>query len=97
MPADSCELGTHLHGDYMEPEARFPGPDYSGCDPVEMQCECTELALLFHPYEQQQVKEELHTLKDSLLFLSIVWAIVFLIMGLYMRFKYKDKFDDLDK
>jgi hypothetical protein len=36
-------------------------------------------------------------MKDSLLFLSIIWAIVFLIMGLYMRFKYKDKFDDLDK
>jgi len=36
-------------------------------------------------------------MKESLLFLSIIWAIVFLIMGLYMRFKYKDKFDDLDK
>jgi hypothetical protein len=34
-----CELGTHLHGEYIEPEARFPGPDFSGCDPQDMQCQ----------------------------------------------------------
>jgi hypothetical protein len=42
LPTDSCELGAHLHGDYMEPEARYPGPDYSGCNPGEMQCDYPE-------------------------------------------------------
>gem|GEM_PF-1228333 len=36
-------------------------------------------------------------MKDSLIFLAIVWAIVFIIMGLYLRFKYKDRFDELDE
>tara|TARA_B000000557_G_C20472810_1_gene316185 strand:+ start:284 stop:403 length:120 start_codon:yes stop_codon:yes gene_type:complete len=35
-------------------------------------------------------------MKDSLIFLSIIWAIVFAFMGIYLRFKYKDKFDELD-
>jgi len=33
-----CELGTHLHGEYIAPNATFSGPDFSGCDPSEMQC-----------------------------------------------------------
>ena len=36
---DRCELGSHLHGEYIAPMARFPGEDFSGCDPKEMQCE----------------------------------------------------------
>lgn len=36
---DRCELGTHLHGEYIAPMARFPGEDFSGCDPQDMQCE----------------------------------------------------------
>jgi len=35
----TCELGTHLHGEYVQPMAKFAGPDFSGCDPQEMQCE----------------------------------------------------------
>ena len=35
----NCELGTHLHGEYIAPTAKFPGPDFSGCDPQKMQCE----------------------------------------------------------
>ena len=35
----TCELGAHLHGEYIGPMAKFPGPDFSGCDPQEMQCE----------------------------------------------------------
>ena len=34
-----CELGAHLHGEYIEPFAKYAGPDFSGCDPGEMQCE----------------------------------------------------------
>jgi hypothetical protein len=34
-----CELGTHLHGEYIAPHAKFPGTDFSGCDPSEMQCQ----------------------------------------------------------
>jgi len=36
---DHCELGTHLHGEYIAPKAKYPGSDFSGCDPSEMQCE----------------------------------------------------------
>ncbi len=36
------ELGAHLHGEYIGPGARFPGPDFSGCDPAEMQCQYEE-------------------------------------------------------
>ena len=35
----NCELGAHLHGDYVPPQARFSGPDFSGCDPKDMQCQ----------------------------------------------------------
>lgn len=31
------EMGSHLHGEYIGPEAKFPGPDFSGCDPGEKQ------------------------------------------------------------
>jgi hypothetical protein len=34
-----CELGTHLHGEYIGPMAKYSGQDFSGCDPGEMQCE----------------------------------------------------------
>ncbi len=33
-----CELGTHLHGEYIGPQATYAGPDFGGCDPGEMQC-----------------------------------------------------------
>lgn len=33
-----CELGAHLHGEYIPPKERYAGPDFSGCDPGEMQC-----------------------------------------------------------
>ena len=39
LDKDRCELGAHLHGEYIGPMARFPGVDFSGCDPGEMQCE----------------------------------------------------------
>jgi hypothetical protein len=39
LGAARCELGAHLHGEYMAPAAKFPGPDFSGCDPSEMQCQ----------------------------------------------------------
>ena len=28
-----CELGTHLHGEYIGPNQTYPGEDFSGCDP----------------------------------------------------------------
>ncbi len=31
-----------------------------------------------------------------MLFFSIFWAIAFICMGLYLRLKYKKKFDELD-
>lgn len=37
-----CELGTHLHGEYIAPLARFSGEDFSGCDPKDMQCDYEE-------------------------------------------------------
>ena len=39
LDSSKCELGTHLHGEYIEPQATFPGTDFSGCDPSEMQCQ----------------------------------------------------------
>ncbi|MDH5699510.1 MAG: hypothetical protein OEZ41_06055 [Nitrospirota bacterium] len=39
LDTTSCELGTHLHGEYIGPNAKYPGPDFSGCDPQEMQCQ----------------------------------------------------------
>ncbi len=38
LDRDHCELGAHLHGEYIGPAARYPGPDFSGCDPADMQC-----------------------------------------------------------
>lgn len=34
-----CELGSHLHGEYIEPQVKYSGTDFGGCDPGEMQCE----------------------------------------------------------
>jgi len=34
---DGCDIGSHLHGEYIGPAARYPGPDFSGCDPSEQQ------------------------------------------------------------
>ncbi len=34
---------------------------------------------------------------DSIVYFSIFCAIAFVCMGLYLRFKYKDRFDDLDQ
>lgn len=39
LGAQRCELGAHLHGEYIGPHPKFPGPDFSGCDPSEMQCQ----------------------------------------------------------
>jgi hypothetical protein len=39
MDKERCELGTHLHGEYIEPQATYPGIDFGGCDPGEMQCQ----------------------------------------------------------
>ncbi len=39
LDEESCELGTHLHGEYIGPEATYPGTDFGGCDPGEMQCQ----------------------------------------------------------
>lgn len=38
LDPDGAELGSHLHGEYIGPQARFEGPDFSGCDPADMQC-----------------------------------------------------------
>jgi hypothetical protein len=46
-----CELGAHLHGEYIGPAATYAGPDFSGCDPGEMQCQydpALEFAKLEH-------------------------------------------------
>jgi len=42
LDRNRCELGTHLHGEYIAPMAKFPGDDFSGCDPEEMQCDYEE-------------------------------------------------------
>jgi len=34
---------------------------------------------------------------DTLLYYSIFWAIGFLGLGIYLRLKFKDRFDDLNK
>lgn len=39
---NNCELGTHLHGEYIGPKAKYSPPDFSGCDPGEMQCQYSE-------------------------------------------------------
>ncbi len=43
LDRDHCELGTHLHGEYIGPQARFTGENFSGCDPKDMQCEYEEV------------------------------------------------------
>jgi len=55
LDKDQCELGTHLHGEYIAPMARFPGEDFSGCDPSEMQCE----------YEKEIEFKKLENLTDK--------------------------------
>ena len=35
-------------------------------------------------------------MKDALVYFSIFWALSFVILGLYLRYKYKDKLDDLN-
>tara|TARA_Y100001970_G_C14232955_1_gene859867 strand:+ start:1806 stop:1928 length:123 start_codon:yes stop_codon:yes gene_type:complete len=35
-------------------------------------------------------------MKDAMTYFSIFWAISFILMGIYLRYKYKDRFDDLD-
>ncbi len=37
----SGEMATHLHGEYIKPNPRFPGPDFSGCDPSDRQKDYT--------------------------------------------------------
>jgi hypothetical protein len=39
LGARRCELGAHLHGEYIGPEPKFPGPYFAGCNPSEMQCQ----------------------------------------------------------
>ena len=38
-----------------------------------------------------------NNMKDALVYFSIFWALSFVILGLYLRYKYKDKLDDLDQ
>ena len=35
-------------------------------------------------------------MKENILFFAIILAIAFVVMGLFIRFKFKDKFDELD-
>ncbi len=36
-------------------------------------------------------------MKDALIYYAIFWAVSFLLLGLYLRYKYKDRFDDLNE
>mgnify|MGYP001193437587 FL=1 len=36
-------------------------------------------------------------MKDALIYFSLFWALSFIILGLYLRYKYKDRLDDLDQ
>tara|TARA_B100000214_G_C23657262_1_gene485763 strand:+ start:428 stop:538 length:111 start_codon:yes stop_codon:yes gene_type:complete len=36
-------------------------------------------------------------MKEAMLYLSIFWALAFILMGIYLRFKFKDKLDELEK
>jgi len=38
-----------------------------------------------------------NSMKDALVYFSIFWALSFVILGLYLRYKYKDKLDELDQ
>lgn len=42
LDRSKCELGAHLHGEYIGPRAKYPGTDFGGCDPHEMQCSYPE-------------------------------------------------------
>lgn len=39
LDRSTSELGTHLHGEYIAPMETFAGPDFSGCNPGDMQCQ----------------------------------------------------------
>lgn len=51
LDSNRCELGAHLHGEYIGPQATHAGTDFSGCDPGEMQCQY-EPALEFAKLER---------------------------------------------
>ena len=36
-------------------------------------------------------------MKEALIYFSLFWALSFIILGLYLRYKYKDRLDDLDQ
>jgi hypothetical protein len=36
-------------------------------------------------------------MKDALIYFSIFWAVAFICMGIYLRYKYKDRLDELDQ
>lgn len=36
-------------------------------------------------------------MKDALIYFSLFWALSFIMLGLYLRYKYKDRLDDLDQ
>ena len=36
-------------------------------------------------------------MKDALIYFSLFWALSFIILGLYLRYKYKDRLDDFDQ
>ena len=36
-------------------------------------------------------------MKDALIYFSLFWAFSFIMLGLYLRYKYKDRLDDLDQ
>ena len=36
-------------------------------------------------------------MKDALIYFSLFWALSLIILGLYLRYKYKDRLDDLDQ
>ena len=35
--------------------------------------------------------------KDALIYFSLFWALSFIMLGLYLRYKYKDRLNDLDQ
>jgi len=58
LDRNDCELGAHLHGEYINPKQTYPGDDFSGCDPGEMQCEYE------HDIEYQKLKNLTDRFKD---------------------------------
>ena len=61
---------------------------YSGSS--EMSC---YIGKVFHCFDKDSHRQRFY--KSCLK--SIFWAISFILMGLYLRYKYKDKFDELDQ